>query len=817
MLTTTPKDRNRDEFQSLLGGDVGRMLLEVRLQDASQLVSITGPKAVVGSAPHCDIRLASNLAQPVEVIILRGASSTTVRRWSAEALLNGNPFEDATLCQGDILSCGQLTLEVIADSHSDDLDDAAATGDEPHRMAPMTAETESIDELSFGPDGKAPADLNTHGDQATVEDAAPSDRHDDDLFAELRASLLPGDESPPEVAPLDSLTGNFDPAKVDWNDGEGTKTEASDPSDERTLFDTDDEPKGENDLQAHSISEDPFESLQRRLDEAVREAHEKDRVPYDVENLSTDFVSDSPLDATTESSDQQPLLDTDGEGAVNSETSHLPDDDVTAQVGVDVPADELSLETTHAHADADARPYAENEEGVDPLTAAEDDSTWGDSSGLAFAIHGLQDAGEASEPANDEAADRPDVEAVEPLIDIELYEESDAPWGMPTGEGELTIDEQQADSSTEEPVSAVSDDGVYLSKDGETDLLPDEAAYVAADEEVSTSPDDADDPGGYQEAYDPSDEAFEFETANEDDHYSERNEETDDPYAEHTEASELEYAYADEVAYDAGDMAENATPETEACVLADESHEYADEDSTDWGNSSDTEEATAWSEDNYEEDEQEPQPPIAYFDETEEERAAATHAEPSEDGSIEDYMRKLLERVGTEPNGTGPPEVVTRTKAATKTSDHENADALKKTKTSQWPLAKTKSMPERITDLAAMRELANESARTAISQHTATQHQDIARNKLFSAAALGLGSAILLILSHLRANLLLFAGIMLLGVAIHSVLQGLKSTVVTTGLSGKRKPRRRKKTKSVRSPKMRQQAGKKRQQGEPLA
>ncbi len=323
MLTTTSRDPNQAAFTSLLGDDVGRLLLEVRHDQTSQLVSITGPKAVIGSGERCDIRFASDLAQPVEVIILRGTSQTTVRRWSAQALLNGQAFDDATLQVGDLLACGDLTIEVIADSHdetdtelpaaaqctSHDSSEPVDGPPEPIRPLDLMSPADTADSLAevaepcgqltgdraaephLIEDPVAHMDRTADSYENAPDDARPVSCEDDDPFAALRASLLPRKPHDAPCPAADHPSANdFDAALANHIDPTTTSRE-----------DAIDEPAACHEDEMPVDDEDPFVALQRRLDAAVREAHEKDVRPHDSDGTDA-FPSrrdDQPVDATS--------------------------------------------------------------------------------------------------------------------------------------------------------------------------------------------------------------------------------------------------------------------------------------------------------------------------------------------------------------------------------------------------------------------------------------------------------------------------------------------------------------------------------------
>ncbi len=80
---------------------------------AGQVLRLNAPKCSIGSGPGCTLRIRARGVAPLHCLILRGPTGTIVRRWAADARLNGESFTDAWLCSGDRLSLGPIELEVV--------------------------------------------------------------------------------------------------------------------------------------------------------------------------------------------------------------------------------------------------------------------------------------------------------------------------------------------------------------------------------------------------------------------------------------------------------------------------------------------------------------------------------------------------------------------------------------------------------------------------------------------------------------------------------------------------------------------------------
>lgn len=100
---------------SLLGMPVGELVLRVRgTSRDGQLLRLGSSKCTIGSGSYCSLRLRASGVRPLHCVIVRGAGSTVIRRWSPDTLLNGRDFDEATLVAGDTLSLGPIDLEVMA-------------------------------------------------------------------------------------------------------------------------------------------------------------------------------------------------------------------------------------------------------------------------------------------------------------------------------------------------------------------------------------------------------------------------------------------------------------------------------------------------------------------------------------------------------------------------------------------------------------------------------------------------------------------------------------------------------------------------------
>lgn len=87
--------------------------VQLRFRGTGQLVELPIGKTTVGSSPRCNLRIQEPGVQPVHCLIVRDAEGLTVRRWAANTLLNGAAFDEAPLAEGDCLAVCNVELELL--------------------------------------------------------------------------------------------------------------------------------------------------------------------------------------------------------------------------------------------------------------------------------------------------------------------------------------------------------------------------------------------------------------------------------------------------------------------------------------------------------------------------------------------------------------------------------------------------------------------------------------------------------------------------------------------------------------------------------
>ena len=92
--------------------------LSMRLLSGDQqgkVYCLNEAKSLLGSGSTCAVQVTADGVRPAHCLIVQGAHQTIVRRWAAEAWLNGQAFETAHLNTGDHLQVGSVEFEVLSE------------------------------------------------------------------------------------------------------------------------------------------------------------------------------------------------------------------------------------------------------------------------------------------------------------------------------------------------------------------------------------------------------------------------------------------------------------------------------------------------------------------------------------------------------------------------------------------------------------------------------------------------------------------------------------------------------------------------------
>lgn len=101
-------------LESVLPSTTGELVLRIcGTPRAGQVVRIRAAKCSVGSGANCTLRLQARGVHLLHCLILRTSHGAAVRCWSGDTRLNGRPFTDSRLEQGDCLSIGPIDLEIL--------------------------------------------------------------------------------------------------------------------------------------------------------------------------------------------------------------------------------------------------------------------------------------------------------------------------------------------------------------------------------------------------------------------------------------------------------------------------------------------------------------------------------------------------------------------------------------------------------------------------------------------------------------------------------------------------------------------------------
>ena len=83
-----------------------------RGEDREQTFPLTSDKCTIGSSPRCQIQLPAADSRPLQCLVALEADAAVVTRWAAGVLLNGREFSKAPLAAGDRLTIGAWEIEL---------------------------------------------------------------------------------------------------------------------------------------------------------------------------------------------------------------------------------------------------------------------------------------------------------------------------------------------------------------------------------------------------------------------------------------------------------------------------------------------------------------------------------------------------------------------------------------------------------------------------------------------------------------------------------------------------------------------------------
>lgn len=144
----------------------------------ANLADLTDVPQTIGGGPRCSVRLDATGLRPLHCVITPSQDGPVVRRWAAETRLNGRDFTEAALSAGDLLRIGSIDLRVVAlprdlpnDLPVDETPQPAALKTSPTDEVPLVQLTKS-DTAALESDAAAPAAQGSLLElEATVEAA----------------------------------------------------------------------------------------------------------------------------------------------------------------------------------------------------------------------------------------------------------------------------------------------------------------------------------------------------------------------------------------------------------------------------------------------------------------------------------------------------------------------------------------------------------------------------------------------------------------------------------------------------------------------
>lgn len=121
----------------------------------ANLADLTDAPQTIGGGPRCSVRLDAMGLRPLHCVITPSQDGPVVRRWAAETRLNGRDFTEAALSAGDLLRIGSIDLRVVAlpsDLPADETPKPAALKtsltDEVPLVQPTKADTAAVEPVA---------------------------------------------------------------------------------------------------------------------------------------------------------------------------------------------------------------------------------------------------------------------------------------------------------------------------------------------------------------------------------------------------------------------------------------------------------------------------------------------------------------------------------------------------------------------------------------------------------------------------------------------------------------------------------------------
>ena len=157
-----------------------------RAAGEAPLAEFNGEPQTIGAGPRCTVRLDSPGLRPLHCVITPTDDGPVARRWAPGTTLNGSDFTEARLVAGDSLRVGEIDLRVVSLSEPVQVSGAPplepALETEPPTISPPDSQAAPVEPA-------APA-AESVADKATADaPAAPADDWVDDSVEEVARSV----------------------------------------------------------------------------------------------------------------------------------------------------------------------------------------------------------------------------------------------------------------------------------------------------------------------------------------------------------------------------------------------------------------------------------------------------------------------------------------------------------------------------------------------------------------------------------------------------------------------------------------------------
>ncbi len=164
----------------------GASRVHLRLRADGQLLELPPGKTMIGSSPRCNLRIQQPGVQPLHCLIVHAPEGLTVRRWAGDTRINGEPFIDASLTDGDCLALGGVELELIQELEARQFETPEDADAAPRTEANEAAADGASTSNKFGHSVAIASDQAEPNQAAELSEVMPTSAAAEIVFRELQ-------------------------------------------------------------------------------------------------------------------------------------------------------------------------------------------------------------------------------------------------------------------------------------------------------------------------------------------------------------------------------------------------------------------------------------------------------------------------------------------------------------------------------------------------------------------------------------------------------------------------------------------------------